>query len=270
MTEVSIPSWFTATDLAKCHHIPDWAPLLLSAVAADYPATKLADFVKDSKESVRDRLKVLASSSLAGSAWGPVGTVVGGLLGLKYALEDRPEEIGWRQQSRIAGLDQSQVQQWVERPGSPWTQDLPGGTWVDRRYLTSEFLPVYECERDGEGKPIRIGLRFREVDFEHRFGTGAVEARGPQALVVTFDAHLSDSSLAQGVRIEFPGQSALLLQLDGQAFYLPAEPEIVEVLDGSSSPVGKVPLAPDLTIFDCPFPIEWVCSTALSPTWSGD
>lgn len=257
---VPVPSWFTAADLGKCRPAPEWAQFLLSAVPPDYPATKLVEFVKEAKESARDRLKVLASSSLLGSAWGPVGTVIGGLLGLKYALEDRPEEIGWRQQSRIANLDQARVQQWVEKPGAPWTEDLPGGSWVDRRYRTSEFLPVYECERTEQGEALRIGFRFRAAYFEHRLGTGFVEVRGPQERVVNFDAQLDDSS-GEGVRIELPDQGALLFQLDGQAFYLPVEPEIVEVLEGCCLPEGRIPLVTDLTVFDCPFPLDWLSAS---------
>lgn len=205
-----------------------------------------------------DRLKVLASSSLVGSFWGPVGTLIGGLVGLSYALEDRPKEIGWLQQSRIAKLDQVQVQEWVEKPGAPWTENLPDGGWVDRRYQTSQALPVYECERNQKGQPLRIAFRFREAYFEHRFGTGLVEARDLQGNMVVFDARMDDSS-GLGVRIELPEDAALLFQLDGQAFYLPAEPEIWEIPEGWSFPVGKIPLEPDLTGFDCPFPVEWVC-----------
>lgn len=193
--------------------------------------------------------------SIGGAFWGPVGALAGTLLGLGNALNDGYDRISWSQQVRISKLDQALIQQWLEKPGTPWTRSLPNGGWLDRRYRTSEFLPVNECERNEQAEPVRITFRFREASFEHCFGMGVVEVRGPQGLVVMFDAHLDDSS-RDGVRIELPDKAALLFQLDGQAFYLPYDSW--DFPGSWELPVSMVPLLPDQKKFDCPFPVEWV------------
>lgn len=241
-----------------CQEIPLEGRVLLANVPPNYCARKMLNIVEEAKAGARERLVVMGALSTGGAFWGPFGVLVGSLLGLSVALDDRSGQLSWSQQLRISKLDQTLIQQWLEKPGAPWTRNLPGDGWLDRRYRTSEFLPIYECERNAQGEPVRIAFRFREACFEHYVGTGVVVAQGPQGKAVTFDAHLSDSS-SDGVRMELPDQAALFFELNGQAFYLPHDPW--EWAGGPDGPVCKYPLLPNQRKFDCPFPEEWVSAS---------
>lgn len=237
----------TIAQLKTCTHLPEWlAPWLVGR-----PDEQLVKVLyKDLCEADSFRLEfpaIVGVCSLIGFIINPYGLIVGGLGGMLYALAVRP---GRRAPAGSAG----RFLEWLQQPGPPLTEPLEKGEWLDRRYPTSEALPLREVRMNAAGKASEVHFRFHGLDVRCCLPSGQITVVHPNGDHRRFagTVHYSPDIIV------FVGDLGLHPQLDGRLRVTDKDPWSAGYHAPYCEDTGVREIDWSQALDRLPFPPEWL------------